>query len=34
MGRHKCEAIACLPSQVKCKLMNCYIVYFTYGEQN
>ena len=33
MGSHKCEVIACLSSQVKCKLKNCYdIVYFTCGE--
>ena len=33
MGRHKCEVIACLSCQVKCKLKNCYnILYFTCGE--
>jgi len=32
MGRHKCEAVACLSSQVKCNFMNCYIVHYIYGE--
>jgi len=32
MGRHKCEAVACLSSQVKCNFMNFYIVHFIYGE--
>ena len=33
MGRHKCEVIACLSCEVKCKLKNCYnTVYFTCGE--
>jgi len=32
MGRHKCEAVACLSSQVKCNFMNCYIVHFIDGE--
>jgi len=31
MGRHKYEVIACLSSQTQCELMNCYIVYWTYG---
>ena len=29
MGRHKCEAVACLSSRVKCDFMNCYIVHFS-----
>jgi len=28
MGRRKCEAVACLSSQMKCNFMNFYIVYF------
>jgi len=32
MGRHKCEAVACLSSQVKCDFMNCYVVHFIYCE--
>jgi len=32
MGRHKCEVIACLSSQMQCKFMNCYIVHCTYGK--
>ena len=30
MGRHKCEAVAGLSSQVKCNFMNCYIVHFIF----
>jgi len=25
MGRHKCEAVACLSIQVKCNFMNCLL---------
>jgi len=25
MGRHKCEVIACLSSQMQCEFMKCYI---------
>jgi len=25
MGRHKCEAVACLSSQVICNFMNCLL---------
>ena len=32
MGRHKCEAVACLSSQVKCNFYELFIVHFIYGE--
>jgi len=32
MGRHKCEAVACLSSQVICNFYELFIVYFIYGE--
>ena len=32
MGRHKCEAVACLSSQVICNFYELFIVHFNYGE--
>jgi len=32
MGRHKCEAVACLSSQVKCNFYELFVVHFIYGE--
>ena len=32
MGRHKCEAVACLSSQMKCNFYELFIVHFNYGE--
>jgi len=32
MGRHKCEAVTCLSSQVKCNFYELFIVHFIYGE--
>jgi len=31
MGRYKCEAVACLSSQVKCNFYELFIVHFIYG---
>jgi len=32
ISRYKWEVIACLSNQMQCQLMDCYIVYFAYGE--
>jgi len=32
MGRHKCEAVAYLSSQVICNFYELFIVHFIYGE--
>jgi len=36
MGRHKCEAIACVSSQLQCIFFSIELLYcsFYYGEQN
>jgi len=34
MGRHKCEAVACLSSQVICNFYELFIVHFNYGESS